>query len=76
MFVNSTPANFRVNIPVRHSSHTSTTGRPPDPPENQIASDVSADAVDFQTVGWVLDVLKEGEMDVVGFLDASCWGTS
>ena len=74
MFVNSTPANFRGNVPVRRPSHTSTAGRPPDPPENQIAADVSAVAIDFQTVSRVLDVLKEGEMDVVGFLDALCWG--
>ena len=76
MFVNSTPANFRGNIPVRRPSHTSTTGRPPDPPENQIAADVSVDAAGFQTIDQVLDVPKEGGMDVVGFLDASCWGTS
>lgn len=52
---------------------TSTTGRRSDPPDDQIAADVSADAVDFQTVGRVLDVLKEGEMDMVRSLDALSW---
>ena len=30
--------------------------------------------VDLQTVKQVLCILKEGGMDVVGFLDALCWG--
>jgi hypothetical protein len=74
IFVNSTPANFHGNAPDRRSSRTSTTERPLDPPENRIAAGASAGAADFQTVNRVLDVLKEGEMDVVGFLDALCWG--
>ena len=62
MFVNSTPVNSRGDIPARRPSHTSTTGRSPDPPESQIAANVSVDAADFQMIS-----------QVVGILDALCW---
>jgi hypothetical protein len=43
-----------------------------DQPENYVAADTRTVATDFWTVNQVLDVLKVGEMDVVGFLDALC----
>ena len=83
IFVNSTPVNFHNNAPSRHTSCTSNVGRQWDTTKREdrlldrrdhVAFDTHADTVDFQTVKWVLDVLKEGRMDVCGFLNALCWG--
>ena len=41
---------------------------------SRVCSHTPADTKDFQTVNQVVDVLKEGDMDVTGFLDAFCWG--
>ena len=38
------------------------------------ASDQRVPIRELETVKRVLDVLKEGGMDVVGFLGALCWG--
>ena len=82
----STPASFNNSLLSRRNSCTSTdtTGRqrgrveggdgPPDQLENHAVSHPPVETANFQTVSRVLDVLKEGEMDVAGFLDALCWG--
>ena len=83
----STPASFNNSLLSRRNSRTSTetTGRqrgrveggdgPPDQLENHAVSHpLPVETANFQTVSRVLDVLKEGKMDVAGFLDALCWG--
>src|SRR3977135_1626861 len=45
-----------------------------DQPENRVAAHAETDIEDFRTVKRVLKVLKEGGMDVGGFLDALSWG--
>ena len=83
IFVNSTPANFHNDIPSRRISRTSNVWRRQETAEGEdglsdrrdhVAVDTHADTADFQTVKRVLDVLKEGRMDVCGFLNALCWG--
>ena len=84
IFVNSTPANFRRDASSRRTSCTSSVeiqqeaaevdDRPLDQQEDHVPADIDMDLADFQTVKRVLDVLKEGGMDVAGFLDTLCWG--
>jgi len=81
IFVNSTPDNFRHNPPSRRASYTTAAERrregedgSSDQPRNRVPNSAHTDATDFQTLKRVLDVLKEGRMDVAGFLDALCWG--
>jgi hypothetical protein len=81
IFVNSTTDDFRHNLPKRHTSRTSAVGRqqeredgPSDQLRNYDRIDMHADIADLQTLKRVLGVLKEGKMDVAGFLDALCWG--
>jgi len=45
-----------------------------DQQENRVPVFTHEDLANFETVKRALDVLKEGEMDVAGFLDALCWG--
>ena len=45
-----------------------------DQQRDHVPVDMDKNIADFQTVKRVLDVLKEGRMDVAGFLDALCWG--
>ena len=67
-------------IPSRRASYTGSTGRRRESAEGCRASDQQvpiseqAKLMELETVKRVLDVLKEGGMDVVGFLDALCWG--
>ena len=42
--------------------------------ESRVTAPANVGITEFQTVSRVLRVLKEGGMDVVGFLDALCWG--
>ena len=78
-FLISTPTNFHSNIPSRRASYTGSTGRRRESAEGCRASDQQvpiseqAKLMELETVKRVLDVLKEGGMDVVGFLDALCW---
>ena len=81
LFINSTPVNFRDNGPNRRASHTGIGGRRQERVRGEYtALDRSEDHAetptqqDFRTVKGVLGVLKEGGMDVAGFLDALCWG--
>jgi len=84
VFINSTPANFHQNPPSRRVSRTSNTeiqqeaaeggDGSPDQQENRVPVVTHEELADFETVKRVLDVLKEGRMDVAGFLDALCWG--
>ena len=47
----------------------------PAQPENHTVSHTPVDTKDFhKTVNRVLDVLKDGKMDIARFLDALCWG--
>jgi len=43
---------------------------------NRIPVITHEDLADLETVKYALDVLKEGRMDVAGFLEALCWGKS
>ena len=84
IFVNSTLADFHHDTPSRRVSHTSNVEEQQEAAEedngslnrreNHVPVDMHADNTDFQTVTRVLDVLKEGRMDVAGFLDTLCWG--
>ena len=84
IFINSTSANFHHNAPSRCASRTSSVesqreaaeggGRSLDRQGDHVPAATHVDLTDFQTVKRVLDVLKEGRMDVAGFLDALCWG--
>jgi len=84
VFINFTPANFHQNVPNRRASRTSIaetqqdeaeeSDRSPDQQENRVPVVTHEDLAKFETVKRVLDVLKEGGMDVAGFLDALCWG--
>ena len=80
-FVNSTAGDFLHNVPSRRTSRTNSTGRQQDgesasadQPRNRGTNNEQADIADLRTLKRVLDVLKEGGMDVAGFLDALCWG--
>ena len=83
----STTASFNDNLQSRRNSHTSTDtagrqrgrveggdGPPTRPAGESRGIPPTCDTVNFQSVSWALDVLKEGKMDVGGFLDALCWG--
>ena len=68
------PANFRDNPPSRRPSRTSNADRQQDATERGVPDDADARSAELQTVKKVLQVLRDGKMDVVGFLDALCWG--
>ena len=77
IFVNSNASTFRRKVPSRQTSRSSSTPRQrgEDRLSRQPIDHVTPDThADFQTLKRVLDVLKEGKMDVAGFLDALCWG--
>lgn len=84
VFINFTPVNFHQNVPNRCASCTSNTetqqeeaeesNRSPDQQENCVPVVMHEDLANFEMVKRILDVLKEGGMDVAGFLDALCWG--
>lgn len=80
IFVNSPADDFLHNVPSRRTSRTSSTGKQQDgecgstdQPRNLGTKDEHADIADFQTSKRVIEVLKEGGMDVTGFLDALRW---
>jgi len=86
LFITSTPADFCGNAPNRHGSHThvNTLARQQEEAEEengplrrsagQVVAPTDIDATNFQIIKRVLGVLKEGGMDVVGFLDTLSWG--
>jgi len=84
VFINFTPVNFHQSIPNRRASRTSNaetqqeeaeeSDGSPDQQENRVPVVTHEDLANFETVKRILDVLKEGGMDVAGFLDALCWG--
>ena len=78
IFVTSTPTNFRHNLPRRHTLHAGDVpgqlGMVSDQGINDFPVSARSESADLQTVTRALDVLKDGNMDVVGFLDALCWG--
>ena len=85
IFVTSTPANFHRDFPRRHTLHAGdvpgqlgTVDRShrgsSDQGRNVFPVSARSESGDLRTVTHVLDVLKDGNMDVVGFLDALCWG--
>jgi hypothetical protein len=85
VFVTSTPASFRRNVSREHILHATNTLGPRgtvdgghhgslDQRGNGISASSCSESADLRTVKRVLDVLKGGDMDVVGFLDALCWG--
>jgi hypothetical protein len=85
VFVTSTPASFRRNVSREHILHATNTLGPRgtvdgghhgslDQRGNGISALLCSESADLRTVKRVLDVLKGGDMDVVGFLDALCWG--
>ena len=81
VFITSTPANFHHGAPRGHtSSHPNRdqgkAGGSDTSSCQKVPVGTSAEFMDLQTVKHVLHVLKEGGMDVVGFLDALCWGNS
>ena len=80
-FITSTPANFRSDVPSRRASHTGSTGRRRESaeggsrePDQQVLARTQAAFVELETLKRLLGVLNEGGMDVIGFLDALCWG--
>ena len=84
VFANSTPADFhRHGVLSRRASHMSDAARQREMAEGDRSSswqenhtlvEMHVDFENFQTVKRVLEVLKEGRMDVAGFLNALCWG--
>jgi hypothetical protein len=80
IFITSTSTDYCHEAPSRRASHTGNaneTARQGDRPSNwQLPVNANAKFTELQTVKRVLQVLKEGRMDVVGFLDALCWGNS
>lgn len=80
IFITSTPGNYRHEAPSKRTSRSDNaneTARRGDQSSNpQVLGDTSTEFTELQTVKRVLQVLKEGRMDVVGFLDALCWGNS
>ncbi|KAF9784435.1 hypothetical protein BJ322DRAFT_1021189 [Thelephora terrestris] len=79
-FLNSSAGDFPHNVPTRRTSRTSGRGRQRERGEpsgrqgDHTLTDMRTEAANFQTLKQALDVLREGEMDVVGFLDVLCWG--
>ena len=83
IFITTTPADFCHDGPSRHTSQTSNAERDKEmtegghtPSNRRVPVSVSEEFMEFQTVKQVLRVLKEGRMDVVGFLNALCWGNT
>jgi hypothetical protein len=80
VFVTVTPGNYRHGVPSKRTSRSDNaneTARREDQSSNQqVLADASAEFTELQTVRRVLQVLKEGRMDVVGFLNALWWGHS
>ena len=85
LFVTSTPASFRRDISRRHTLHASNAPRQQGTDSGDHSGSLEwrgtvtpvsprSESADLRTVKRVLDVLKDGDMDVVGFLDALCWG--
>ena len=72
-FVNFTPADFYSSGHTEHMQQEETEGGDHQR-GNHAPVDTPTDLANFETVKRVLQVLKEGEMDVAGFLDALCWG--
>ena len=67
-------------IPSRRASYTGSTGRRRESAEGgggaldqHVPVSEQAKLTELETVKCVPDILKEGGMDVVGFLDALCW---
>ena len=85
-FITYTAANFDNQRQTECASHTSpeTPAReqggsggehwPPRQPEGQVVAPTDVGDVEFQTIKRVLEVLQEGGLDLVGFLDALSWG--
>ena len=79
-FLNSSAGDFPHGVPTGHASCTNGRGRQqgrgetPGQQGNHALTNTRVEAANFQTLKRVLDVLKEGGMDVVEFLDALCWG--
>ena len=75
-FVNFTPADFYQNIAsgrIEDTQQEETEGEDESlyQRRNHAPVDTPADLANFETVKQVLQVLKEGEMDVAGFLGKS-----
>ena len=80
VFITSTPADFNahpptVDIPARQQELVEEEDGSVRRLGGQIATPAGV-MTEFQTVQRVLNVLEEGGMDVVGFLDALSWGNS
>ena len=78
-FVSFTPADFYQNVSSGRTEHTQQEETEGDDKSlhqqgNHAPVDTPADLANFETVKRVLQALKDGEMDVAGFLDALCWG--
>jgi hypothetical protein len=80
VFVTLTPGNYRHGVPSKRTSRSDNaneTARREDRSSNQqVLADASAEFTKLPTVKRVLQVLKEGRMGVVRFLNALCWGNS
>ena len=78
IFVTSTPADFhhgRCTLRTNNAEGERETAEGGNAPTNQqVPVGTSTESTDLQTMKQVLHILKEGRMDVVGFLDALCWG--
>ena len=85
IFVTTTPANFYHRLPRRHTLHAGdvlgqlgTVNRSHcgslDQQGNTTPVSPYSKSADLQMVKCVLDILKDGGMDIVGFLDALSWG--
>lgn len=78
IFVTSTPVDFhhgRRTLRTNNAEGERETAEGGNAPTNQqVPVGTSTESTDLQTMKQVLHILKEGRMDVVGFLDALCWG--
>ena len=81
-FITYTTANFdnhrqterashaRPETPAREQGRIGGEHWPPQQPEGQVVAPTDVGDVEFQTIKRVLEVLQEGGLDLVGFLDA------